>query len=228
MRRTAWRAALVAALVAFGAESRAELYRWTDDEGVVHYATDRDRIPRRYRSQAQVVRSDAPVAPPGGPLPPLAGQPTPAPAPSAAEPELPREPESVQEPAQPPEQPAEAPPPAVAPEPDAEPDTAPSSQAAPGRPAPAPEETPAVTNAPPPPPPAAPRRAPLPPDDPRAAEAAELEREIAARQEEIRQLISQNRWEGSELATDPRLRELGEVLPRLQAELEALRGELER
>jgi hypothetical protein len=69
----------------------------------------------------------------------------------------------------------------------------------------------------------------LPADvDPRQAEIAELERELEARREELKSLISQSSFDSSQIATDPRLRELAESVPRLQAELEALRGELDR
>lgn len=59
---------------------------------------------------------------------------------------------------------------------------------------------------------------------PHAAAIEKLEAEIARDRERIKQLISQGRWVGSELATDPDLRELAERLPRLQAELDSLRG----
>jgi hypothetical protein len=64
--------------------------------------------------------------------------------------------------------------------------------------------------------------------DPRQAEIAELERELEARRAELKSLISQTSFDSSQIASDPRLRELAEVVPRLQAELDALRGELER
>ena len=57
-----------------------------------------------------------------------------------------------------------------------------------------------------------------------AAAIEKLEAEIARDRERIKQLISQGRWGGDELLTDPELRELAERLPRLQAELDALRG----
>ena len=73
-------------------------------------------------------------------------------------------------------------------------------------------------------------RAPEPPADvdPRQTEIADLERELDARREELKSLISQSSFDSSQIATDPRLRELAESVPRLQAEIEALRGELER
>ncbi len=65
----------------------------------------------------------------------------------------------------------------------------------------------------------------LPPDDPRAQEVAELEAQIARDRETLRTLISTPRWDSSELAKDPEIRAIAERLPRLQAELEALRRE---
>ncbi|MGH7293109.1 MAG: hypothetical protein ACREJT_17945, partial [Myxococcota bacterium] len=65
----------------------------------------------------------------------------------------------------------------------------------------------------------------LPPDDPRAAEVATLEAQIATDRESLRQIISTKRWDSAELASDPTIREIAERLPRLQAQLEALRAE---
>jgi hypothetical protein len=69
----------------------------------------------------------------------------------------------------------------------------------------------------------------LPADaDPREIEIAELEHELAARREELKTLISQKSFDSSQISADPRLSELAEIVPRLQAELDALRGELGR
>jgi hypothetical protein len=65
----------------------------------------------------------------------------------------------------------------------------------------------------------------LAPGDPRGAELADLEARIATDRETLRQLISTKRWDSAELASDPGVREIAERLPRLQAELEALRAE---
>ncbi len=65
----------------------------------------------------------------------------------------------------------------------------------------------------------------IPSDDPRATEVAELEAQIATDRESLRQMISVRRWDSAELASDPGVREIAERLPRLQAELEALRAE---
>jgi hypothetical protein len=65
----------------------------------------------------------------------------------------------------------------------------------------------------------------LPSDDPRAVEVAELEAKIAADREQLRKMISTKRWDSAELASDPNIREIADRLPRLQAELAALRAE---
>lgn len=177
------------------APPRADLYRWTDAEGVTHYAPDRERVPRPYRDSAELVKADA--APAQGPLPPVEVEPAPAPAPPPAaggvdaagleEPER-VEPAPVEAGAQPPTPPAAAP--AEAPSAPAEPEAADA--------------------------------------DPREAELAALERELTARREELKNLISESSFDSSQIAENPRLRELAELVPRLQAEVEALRGELER
>jgi hypothetical protein len=63
--------------------------------------------------------------------------------------------------------------------------------------------------------------------DPRSDEIAQLEGQIERDREALRQLISTPRWDSEELASDPRVREISERLPRLQAELAALRTEAE-
>lgn len=73
--------------------------------------------------------------------------------------------------------------------------------------------------------PGPPTTAAISPGDPRAAELAELEAQIATDRESLRQMISTKRWDSAELASDPGVREIAERLPRLQAELEALRAE---
>ncbi|MBM4334398.1 MAG: DUF4124 domain-containing protein [Deltaproteobacteria bacterium] len=94
----------------------------------------------------------------------------------------------------------------------------------PASPEPAARATPPAPSGPPvfPGPPLAPA---LAPGDPRAAELADLEARIATDRETLRQLISTKRWDSAELASDPGVREIAERLPRLQAELEALRAE---
>ena len=65
----------------------------------------------------------------------------------------------------------------------------------------------------------------LRPGDPRGTEVAELEARIAADRERLREIISTKRWDSTELASDPSIREIAERLPRLQSELAALRAE---
>jgi hypothetical protein len=43
--------AMAALLLSWGSPAMAEVYRWVDENGVVHYTTDLDRIPRHLRSQ---------------------------------------------------------------------------------------------------------------------------------------------------------------------------------
>jgi hypothetical protein len=57
-----------------------------------------------------------------------------------------------------------------------------------------------------------------------AATIRELETQIARDREALKQIITQSAG-GAAAADDPRLREIAERLPRLQAELEALRNE---
>jgi hypothetical protein len=171
---------VLAAALLPGLHASADVYRWTDAEGVAHYAEDLERVPREYRSRVQRVKSQAPPA--RGPLPALGVER--APGPDAAgfeEPGLgerstaPRAPET------------------------------PPVDAGGGEPPSAPDDA-----------------------DPRELEVAELERELAARREELKTLISQSNFDSSQIATDPRLKELAELLPRLQSELDVLRGELGR
>ena len=68
---------------------------------------------------------------------------------------------------------------------------------------------------------------PLAPGDPRQQEIAQLEAAIERDREELRNMVSTPRWDASELASDPHVREIAERLPRLQAELAALRTEAE-
>ena len=52
-------AALIAALAAVlftGTPAAADLYQWTDKDGVVYYTTDPERIPPEYRATANVTR----------------------------------------------------------------------------------------------------------------------------------------------------------------------------
>jgi hypothetical protein len=182
LRRARARCALAAALAAAllpAPPARADVYRWTDSEGVTHYVPDLESVPREYRGSAQRVKSQAPPA--RGPLPALGVER--APGPDAAGFEEPGLGERSKEPSRS--------------------ETAPDDAG--GQPPAAPDDT-----------------------DPRELEIAELERELAARREELKTLISQSSFDSSQIATDPRLKELAELVPRLQSELDVLRGELGR
>jgi hypothetical protein len=172
VRRLGLALLVAAALVAPGTRARADVYRWVDESGGVHFATELDAVPGEYRDSAQRI-------------------------------EKPAEPRRARRAA-----PQQPPPSAVAPDTPA------------AEPAPTPQ-----TPAPPATPPGPPNARPLPPDDPRAAEVAALEAQIARDRETLRQMISTPRWDSSELAKDPQIREIADRLPRLQAELEALRRE---
>jgi len=45
--------ALSLALGGVASEARAEIYRWTDEKGQLHFSQDLDRMPARYRAQAE-------------------------------------------------------------------------------------------------------------------------------------------------------------------------------
>jgi len=197
--RVALRLLLAAALGAVPSLARADVYRWVDDAGATHYATTRDAIPRRFRSSAEVITPAHPsLSNPSGAQPP-------APAPSAP---------PVEPPAPSATSPEPAPSPAGGPKPEAvEPQSsAPVAPTAPIAPPPAPASETATSHS---------------PVDPRKDEIAQLEGQIERDRETLRQLISTQRWDSSELASDPRVREISERLPRLQAELSALRTEAE-
>jgi len=184
--------------------ARGDLYRWKDAEGVTHYAEELDRVPAQHRGSVERVISR--TAKSRGPLPLLGGERAPGPDDAGfIEPGL-----GERAPAAPralPDAPATGTAGSTG-VPSAEPPTPP---------APLPAE------------PAASRLQIPPPDtDPRELEVAELERELDARREELKALISQDSFDSSQISSDPRLRELAEIVPRLQAELDALRGELGR
>ena len=211
MFRGALRLLLAAALCAAPALARADVYRWVDDSGATHYATSRAEVPSAFREAAEAIK-DAPSTVPN---PSSARPPAPprSPAPAAAEPPPPAQPA-----------PSPAPAPAPAPGPQSAAPTVEAPLAAAAREvAPVPEVSSPPAVAPP-----AERATPLAPDDPRQQEIAQLEAAIERDREELRQMISTPRWDASELASDPHIREIAERLPRLQAELAALRSEAER
>jgi hypothetical protein len=62
-RRLASVLVLGALVLAGGAEAQVRGYRWVDDEGTVHYASRRDQVPERYRSQLSAPKPGDPPAP---------------------------------------------------------------------------------------------------------------------------------------------------------------------
>jgi hypothetical protein len=198
---------LIAALLATS-PARADIYRWKDADGVQHYADELERVPAQYRGAAELVTPRR--AKSQGPLPVFGGERPPDPEEAGfAEPGLGER------------APAESP--RSVPEPQ------PAAELAPvAKPLAPLEQPPARPAAPPAQPEAAAEPIAVPPADadPRELEIAELERELAARREELKALISQTSFDSSQISADPRLRELAEIVPRLQAELDALRGEL--
>lgn len=76
----------------FAVDSRADIYRWQDEAGTIHFTDDLSNVPEKHRGKATRVIREAPRPP--EPLPPPApavqgtGQSPPAPpAPSPADPE---------------------------------------------------------------------------------------------------------------------------------------------
>jgi hypothetical protein len=61
-----------------------------------------------------------------------------------------------------------------------------------------------------------------------SAEIRELQSRIDVDRELLREILAVERLSDESLTDDPRLREIAERLPRLQAELEALRAERDR
>jgi hypothetical protein len=205
--RVALRLLLAAALGAVPSLARADVYRWVDDSGATHYATALEAVPRRYRGAAEVIKPPpSTIGNPSGARPPEpAPRPAAAPAPAAAEPKP-----IATEPT-----PAPVAPPSAA-SPSLAPGTPPPAELAPTPTPPDSHSSESIA-----PPPSHGRAA----EDPRAEEIAQLEGQIERDREVLRQLISASRWDSAELAADPRVREIAERMPRLQAELAALRSE---
>ena len=57
-----------AAIAVFAAPAAAQVYRWTDDDGVMHLTTDPSRIPEKYRGWTEILES-SPRAPVESPPP---------------------------------------------------------------------------------------------------------------------------------------------------------------
>lgn len=222
---------LALALCGSPALANAKLYRWVDALGVTHYTTDPDEIPREFRDSEQVIPTAQPRAPssiPRGPrvLAPKPKEAAATAAPAATRPQTQPATEPASAPAIPPAEPsapALAAPPLVAPP--TEPTPATPTTPTPSTTPVAPAAEPSATETAPTVFPGPPATGALPPEDPRSAEVASLEAQIATDRESLRQIISTKRWDSSELASDPQIREIAERLPRLQAQLAALRAE---
>jgi hypothetical protein len=196
----------------------AEVWQWTDAEGVVRYTPNPDRVPASQRDSLVKLEPGMQVPPSSPSRPPVRYAP-PEELPLGVDPFEAPAPARTLEPLElPPAEPAAAPEPARAPElpgpPEAEPSTTP--RAAPSE-APAPSAPPIEEPEPPPPP--------RPLSDAEKARRAELEEQIAADQEALKELLSRQPTEGgAPLRDSPELREIARRLPALQAELRALEG----
>lgn len=69
------RTGAVAVLLALGSPALAEIYRWTDDSGSVHFSDSLHGVPERYRKQVQTRPSELP---PSSPAPAERRPPVPA------------------------------------------------------------------------------------------------------------------------------------------------------
>ena len=235
-RPAAWTLAALLGVLFTTAVAHAQaptIYKWVDENGVAHYTTDRDRIPGEVRARIQRT-SPAVAAPPQhedemrdavriAPKPNLAApvaEPVLVP---AVEPPAPKGQALGTEPAPP----------------------APAATAA--VPAPASQPAPAIEEPIPPPlssellpseaaletdPVSAPPPAPLAPLTPKQGEEVvkidtqieSLEGQIADREEKLAMLLSSTDEErAAPLIDDPKFREIAQVLPKLQAELQTLR-----
>jgi hypothetical protein len=201
--------ALAAALLAPAAF--AEVWQWTDAEGAVRYTPNPDRVPESQRASLAKVEPGMNLPTPSPSKPPVMYAP-PEELPFGANPfEAPEPARTLESPELPKVEPSAAPEPARTPElPEAEPSTALAPRAPPS------EE---------PEPPPAPR----PVSDAERARRAQLEEQIAADHETLKELISRESTEGDDpLRESPELREIARRLPALQAELRALEGVPER
>jgi hypothetical protein len=251
--RSLLRLSLLAGVVAgTPASAPGEVYKWVDENGVAHYTTDRNEIPRRLRRQMAAPPSDAQdaeldriPAPRGGLTHDLSAIPPPRDAPDA-----PAETSDPLSSIPPPLRPEGAPagpgdPLAVIPPP-----RRPGVEASSATPAP-PEsagfelrrvlvEEPAPLGPEPPlePRDGTPQVEAAPPlalerlfdeeSEPESEEIRALQARIDVDRERLRNLVTGAGAEDEALSNDPELRKIAERLPRLQAELEALRAERDR
>jgi hypothetical protein len=237
MRSIRRRAAIVLTAALLAPAASAEVWQWTDSEGVVRYTPNPDRVPAAQRGSLIKVEPGMKAPPPSPARPPVLYAP-PEELPLGADPFAAPEPARTLE--APPTEPLIAPEPEVSGPPEAETRTSPTPRDVPGEsevpPVPLDEpRTPRAAPSEPPAPDVPPGDAPEPPPAPRPltdeerARRAELEEQIAADQEALKRLISQASTEGgAPLRESQELREIARRLPVLQAELRALDGLPER
>ncbi len=203
--------ALAAALLAPAAF--AEVWQWTDAEGVVRYTPNPERVPQSQRGSLVKVEPGMSLPTPSPAKPPVMYAP-PEELPFGVDPfEAPEPARTLESPDLPEMEPSPAPVPARTTEPpelpEMEPSPAPVPSAAVGAPGDAPEPPPV----------------PRPLSDTERARHAQLEEQIAADQETLKELISRESTQGeAPLRESPELREIARRLPALQAELRALEG----
>jgi aspartyl protease family protein len=67
---------LIVILVAFASPAGAEMYRWVDEKGTVHFTDDLSTIPERFRPDAETRKDSRETAPPGARGKPLTSPPS--------------------------------------------------------------------------------------------------------------------------------------------------------
>ena len=214
-------ASVVLAAALFAPGAFAEIWQWTDAEGVVRYTPNPDRVPQSQRGSLLKVEPGMVLPAPSPSKPPVMYAP-PEEIPFGADPfEAPEPARTLESPELPPAEPSATP--------EAEPLATPEAEPpAPFAPRHAPSEAPAPSAAPGQEP-EAPPPAPRPLSDAEQARRAQLEEEIATAQEALKELIAREAVEGDDpLRESPELREIARRLPALQAELRALDGVPER
>ena len=66
---------LLLVLTLFATGAAAQVFRWVDEQGGVHYAGSRDQVPEQYRSQLPPESPPEPAKPAPGPVPEVSRQP---------------------------------------------------------------------------------------------------------------------------------------------------------
>lgn len=250
-RALLWAMLLPAAAAGDARADEPVVYRWIDSAGVSHYTTQPSRIPDEYEDSVQEIRRSAPGSSPSGLVRVPEAPPAPAgPAPTATSP-----PPAV---AAPPPEPAapkvtpegefeEAPlgspkagPAADRPSADSAGKTTEPAAAAPAGPdvaAPPPGFIRGTAASPRPTPPSTPPEAPRAPAEPLSPEAEQaldqrivaLESEIESDQGRLQNILSQPpAADGPRIAEREDFREIAQRLPKLQADLKALREQRTR